>query len=367
MNILILSVMGLTHWAGWGGWEYAQGPGIHDRFFEVMVLLGKHLGYGALVVGICALARPLTWRLPQRLLLFSGVSILLAYPRALLMELGRTTPYGGGYRYAEWILGASAGIVALTIGNLVSSLVQRVQLEASLRRTASQRAAKAIHDLQTEEIRIRRMVSDQLHGTLQFRLVTVAAELDGIATRITPNESTVSVAAELRALSDRIEEIRELDVRSLSHSMLPSGVDLGTVPAIQSILSRVPADVATSLTLGPTCQRLMDEYQPPMPMAERLVIIYAVEEAVSNALRHGHATSLKVYFELHLTNDPNRRVAEVVVDDNGTGVPETGVFEYSGLSRHLERLEARDGTLNLISSPGGGARLRIELPVTYES
>jgi len=289
--------------------------------------------------------------------------LAVSVPRAFALQQVCWTPDGAGYLIAALLSGWALGYTAISLPVLIATLVERSRRQSVHLTAEARRAARAIEDLQLEELRVRRMISDQLHGTLQYRLVTVAAGIDGLGARLA--ETNPEATAELHEWANRIEEIREVEVRSLSHSMLPSGFDLGAVSAIKSILDRVPTGVATSLEVGPECQQLLDEHQPPIPLAERLVIIYAIEEAISNALRHGRATSLKVYIELHSVDDPNRRMVEVDVDDNGVGLPPEIPPKFNGLLRHSERVESRGGALSLERSPLGGARLSFNLPIAY--
>ncbi|WP_396899981.1 sensor histidine kinase [Mycolicibacterium sp.] len=106
-----------------------------------------------------------------------------------------------------------------------------------------------------------------------------------------------------------------------------------------------------------------------MPAGLRLVI----DNAIANAVKHGGAT------EIRLSAVSSANDVEIVVDDNGIGVPEAEraeVFERfargstasrsgSGLGLALvaQQAELHGGTASLESSPMGGARLLLRLPI----
>ena len=73
-----------------------------------------------------------------------------------------------------------------------------------------------------------------------------------------------------------------------------------------------------------------------------------LREAVSNAVRHAHATSLAVTIAAG---------ADLVIEvtDNGDGVPDT--VARSGLHNLATRARVVGGTLTVDRPPGGGTRL----------
>ena len=108
-----------------------------------------------------------------------------------------------------------------------------------------------------------------------------------------------------------------------------------------------------------------------MPAGLRLVI----DNAIANAVKHGGAT------EVRLSAVRSADDVQIVVDDNGSGVPEAeraGVFERfargttasrsgSGLGLALvaQQAELHGGTASLEDSPLGGARLLLRLPIVH--
>lgn len=160
------------------------------------------------------------------------------------------------------------------------------------RLAASNARVQAIQEeLQTEEMRVRRLVSDRLHGALQNRMVGITAGMDGLARRLR-NKGDITLAQELDTLAWELDTLREHEVRDLAHTLFPAGIELGTVRAIEAMVYRLPPQIQTTLTMGPHLAELVKGGGPFMPLAERLVVVTAVEEAITNALKHGGATAL---------------------------------------------------------------------------
>jgi two-component system sensor histidine kinase DevS len=82
-----------------------------------------------------------------------------------------------------------------------------------------------------------------------------------------------------------------------------------------------------------------------------------VSEAVSNVVRHAHATTLTVQVKVE-----DELCIEVL--DNGCGIPE--VITGSGLTNLRRRAEEADGTFSTESPPGGGTLLRWCAPLVSQ-
>jgi signal transduction histidine kinase len=364
VNVVLFSLVSLAGWASWGGAAHAAAGGDHGAATvatEAAAVFLVNLGYGALVVAIVYALHPFAHRWGVRVALVVGAAVVAAPLRALALAALHTTPTGTLYTTVEWVVGAAAGAVAVGAGLVTAALVDRARTESRRRDEERARAERAVQELQDEELRVRRMVADQLHGTLQFRLVTVTAALDALAAELTA-AGDAAHAQDARTWANALDEIREEDVRSLSHALFPTGADLSAAQAIEVLLDRLPPTIRASIEIGDTYRHMIDAQRAPLPMAERLVAVYTVEEAVTNALKHGRAQAVRVQAEATPTDVDGRWVFEVTVDDDGAGLAEPRP-PLHGLERHRQRIEQRGGTLELTGNPAGkGARLRFTLP-----
>ncbi len=362
LYVVLFSLMSLGTWAGWGGWYVAAKPGFDVAIGEALAVTVVNLAYGLLVIYGTLTLRPRRWEPRVRYPVIALVALLGSVPRSLGMVAIYSTPSEVTFAVADWAAGFAAGFVAVAAGVYTAEIIGRARFEEARRLHAARRVAKAVAELQNEEMRVRRMVADRLHGTLQYQLVTVTAGLDGIAAQLENGTTPVAdAAAELRRAAERLEQIREEEVRSLSHAVFPSGIDLGLVHAVETMMRRLPPQIDMELDVGPALRDLVATLEKPLPTAERLIAVYAVEEGITNALRHGNARKLWVSMEIHPTRDPAAWVLEVSIDDDGDGLTASDP-ELSGLTRHADRLDAYDGSLELGHSEHGGARLLLRLP-----
>lgn len=93
---------------------------------------------------------------------------------------------------------------------------------------------------------------------------------------------------------------------------------------------------------------------PLAPQTEAL-LGWVVREAVTNVVRHSHATRCEITVE-----SPEERV-RLTVTDNGTGTAVT-TTDGTGLTGLTERLAAAAGSLTAGPTPGGGFTVTAELP-----
>lgn len=239
------------------------------------------------------------------------------------------------------VLGTAAAIVGLS---------RRARSADRERQAAATRAAEALDELQQEEIRVRREVADTLHGTLQNRFVMLAASLAEIGTQLESGVDAAgsrALAERLRAVRIELDELRERELRSLSSALYPEALDRGLVPAARALVARIPPSIPVRVSV--------DDVPVPDPLdrTSRLLLVRAIEEGVSNALRHGEASELALRLEV--------RDGRVLAEVRHFGAAPVENPELSGLARLGSRISDRGGALDLQPKPDGAA-LRAWLP-----
>lgn len=91
-----------------------------------------------------------------------------------------------------------------------------------------------------------------------------------------------------------------------------------------------------------------------------LTLYRCIQEAVTNAIRHGHAANITIEFS---TPELNGTTAiEVDVKDDGQGIDDAVSFGY-GLSSMRERVQELSGTLNISPGRTRGTTLTVTIPL----
>jgi signal transduction histidine kinase len=187
---------------------------------------------------------------------------------------------------------------------------------------------------------------------------------DGLGPQLSSQTLTLSAIKKLlrqdpenadRLLSDAIVHAQEAvsDIRRLVYALRPPALDdLGLRGALEEQLNQYRTS-GIILTLE------APETLLPLPAAIEMACYRIVQEALTNVVRHAHATRASVHLELQ------KEVMIVEVKDNGQGLP-PGVRRGVGLSSLHERAEELGGTCLVEAVPTGGTRVSASLPLHRE-
>lgn len=276
------------------------------------------------------------------------------------LALGAYAYFEPEVSFIELASGSLIGLVAAGAGTwaMLSHRGRRRQTRAA-QQLAVQRAL-AVAALEYEEVRVRRDVADGLHASLQQRLVMIIAKVGEAAGRVRAGSATPEDAGTLDDVRQSLDRIREDDVRGLSRLLYPEHLEVGMIPAVRTLLRRVPSSVATRLELDPAVRAADDPENPTLTSTERLLGTRVVEEGIGNALRHGHPTRLVVSLAMDGT------VLTVSVEDDGGGFDESAASP-NGLARLAQRLAIVGGELRVVGHAAGGARLTGRVPLAFLS
>jgi two-component system, NarL family, sensor histidine kinase DesK len=188
----------------------------------------------------------------------------------------------------------------------------------------------------------RERIARDLHDLLGHTLTVITVKLD-LARRLLshdPDRARNEIAEAEQTARNALAEVREA-----VSGYRASGLDVEISRARRSL---VAADVKLTTALAPV----------NLSSSQVTVLCLALREAVTNVVRHAHATVCHVaLFEkdgtIHFT-----------IEDNGLGGP---IREGNGLRGMRERVQSMAGSVKLTGSANGGTRLDLTLPLESES
>ena len=188
---------------------------------------------------------------------------------------------------------------------------------------------------------------------------------DGLGPQLSSQPLTLSAIKKLlrqdpesadRLLGDAIVHAQDAvaDIRRLVYALRPPALDdLGLRGALAEQLNQYR-------TSGIELRLDAPQTLPPLPAAVEMACYRIVQEAVTNVVRHSHATRATVSLALQ------EALMVVEVKDNGQGLP-PGVRRGVGLSSLHERAEELGGTCLIEAEPTGGTRVSARLPLHREA
>jgi signal transduction histidine kinase len=220
-------------------------------------------------------------------------------------------------------------------GNLVAVAIANADAHEQL--TASR--ARIVRAGDEERSRLER----NLHDGAQQRLVALSLALRLVQSRLDddPAGARELLASASEELALALDELREL-ARGLHPAIL---TNRGLSAAIEALAARAPLAVE----LGSVCE-------DRLPASVEAAAYYVIAESLTNVAKYAQANAAQV--------SVTRRdsVAVVVVEDDGVGGADA--TRGSGLRGLADRVEALEGRLLIESAPGGGTRVRAEIPIS---
>ncbi|MDR1294295.1 MAG: hypothetical protein LBK59_04975 [Bifidobacteriaceae bacterium] len=405
----LFSIVAFAQWATYNLWSGPADFGPAASIGAAAATIAMALVPSGIVIIVFASAKGYRWTLGRRVVALVVLPLVASAGRLVGLRLVWGMALGDLRAVAELLNGVVPPLLALVVGLYyvdAQDRARRIQRLVAIREIEAQ---KALTDLEHEELRVRRSVSDTLHGRIQQRLVFIAARLASLA-EAARDGGRDEEAADLAELVDDIDLLREEEVRQVSHALYPSGLDIGLQQALRLEIARIPATLGVDYRVSPAAARVDDVTNPELSSADRLLLVAAVEEGVTNAVKHGAATALRIGVDVD--DDHGREMVVLTVSDNGhaglardadheadggeaedprkhevranrgsampPGSPAGGVafsvpatdgnappdqrLTMSGLARLGRRLATRGGGLSFDPGDGSGATLRVWLP-----
>ena len=207
------------------------------------------------------------------------------------------------------------------------------------------RINKAVTDAQEGE---RMQLGMELHDNVNQILAASLLNLTYASLNIQDQKLATSVIEQVKAnLQEVINEIRQL-----SHKLTPTVYSSASLEEMIRILVN---NMNSSNQLKVSV--LVDEVDEPISNELQLTIYRILQEQMNNILKHANASAVAITVQKQ-----NEHIVMVIKDD-GVGF-DTSVKKYGiGLENINRRVKLMDGAVKIISSPGKGFEVNVEMPL----
>lgn len=200
--------------------------------------------------------------------------------------------------------------------------------------------------------RERSHISRELHDQLGQTLSAVVIHLHAAERAPDPAAARQHGATAAELANGALQQLK-----TLSFSLRPAQLDLlGLLPAVQSAMQRIAEPAGLQWTVTTRGK------EPPKLEENAAVAVRLVQEALTNTVRHAHASRVRV--RLHFL--PDGRISVLIIDD-GTGFDKASVLngrqseKNIGLYGMIERTELAGGRLHIRTRQGRGVAIRAVL------
>jgi two-component system sensor histidine kinase UhpB len=217
------------------------------------------------------------------------------------------------------------------------------EFNAMLDRIETERRESA-HRMTAAEDSERRHLATELHDEIGQTLTALILQIGRIKTR---GGSAEDLDEALTTAEAALE-----DVRRLARRLRPEVLDeLGLTAALNALCNRLSSQT------GLVIHRTLPETPPPLNAEEQLVVYRIVQESLTNVIRHSGASEARVLLQEAADG------VEVVVVDDGRGLPPDGIPLEGGIRSMRERALLIGADLTWTTADGGGTMIQLWIPV----
>jgi signal transduction histidine kinase len=250
---------------------------------------------------------------------------------------------------------ATAGVLALTFGIVYFFIRYRRKLirqhREMMQRELEYQQKLLVASIQSQEIE-RKRISQDLHDHVGGALSGLRYVLSGITGSGDHDPNINEVAQKARIGIDAIID----DVRNISHSLSPAGLELwGFHEALYEYSDKTSASSGVQIVVTDCTNGLLQQ----LGFDDALSLFRVIQELITNTLKHARASRITIVSDIL-----DDHIALVYTDDGvGMQLPEeqqNGI----GLYNIESRLSMLNASYDIVSEPGKGYSFTITIPAS---
>jgi PAS domain S-box-containing protein len=195
----------------------------------------------------------------------------------------------------------------------------------------------------------RKRIARELHDELGQQLTALRMGASTLRIRFGPhNPELMEHVQKLLELADQTMQV----VRNAVSSLRPGALDAGISAAVEWLAAEFSRGTEVTYSLSVPDENL------PLAEERAIALFRIVQEALTNVARHARARHVHVKLE---------RVGEdclLEIRDDGCGFDPVAIRKRSfGLAGMKERMLMLGGKIDIVSTPGKGTTIKVELPI----
>lgn len=243
-------------------------------------------------------------------------------------------------------------------------ITNRFNTLASVLSTARDENSRLYRQLMTLQEEERREIANELHdeaGACLFGITANASSIRTIAEQLpkTRSREISRRVGEILSIADRLKAMNRALLKRLRPGPLGRVTLADLIDELTAGFQRHHPDTQVILNLGTLAKSYGEQID--------VTVYRCIQEGITNAMRHGAASTLTVDLAEGSAARPNgdKHAArlQLIIADDGRGI-DPSVPKGFGLSAMTERVRSLGGSCVIDSAPSKGTTIRIEIPVS---
>ena len=264
------------------------------------------------------------------------------------------------------LAGSEAALIGAAFNRMVGRLRQNIETErrAALAESRLSDSRELTRWIERQLEQERRLIARELHDELGQSVTAMHSMAVSIAQRVRGLDAQAEQAA--RTIADESSRLYEA-MHGIIPRLAPLVLDnFGLADALGDLVERTRRSQP-----GVRIELQVDLGDANVPADVALALYRGAQEGMTNALRHGHATHVRVELrravdtEDDSQDDPAACFALLTVTDDGRGLPaEPAPSGHHGLRWLAERTEGLGGSFRIADRAPRGVELQVRLPLS---
>jgi signal transduction histidine kinase len=241
------------------------------------------------------------------------------------------------------------GMILAFIWLFVNALVSENQGRERLAVTLSQLRDYSLRIEDQAALQERNRIAREIHDALGHTLTAQSVQLDSGLHLLNTNQieqADIFFETAKSLCAQALQEVRQ------SVTMLRSGCLLGN--SLESAISTLIKEFQTTTAITPA---VIIDLPQPLSTDISSTVYRIVQAALTNIMLHSHATEVTLQITVH------SHTLYIVIKDNGQGFNPAQNSTGFGILGMRERALALNGQFNLISEPGAGCLITVQIPL----
>ncbi len=205
---------------------------------------------------------------------------------------------------------------------------------------------------------VRQQIAEELHGPIQTKLYAVWQKLGRVQNMIRNSPEVAEAGVE--RLMEELDNIRETDIREVSHRLHPGIIRAGLGAGIRSLRDSFEALVPIDLNIDQEVLALEKAGHSSIPGDVKLALYRVTEEALSNVVKHANASLITV----NLWTSHGGKELCLSIKDNGCGFESGASKQNLGFVIIDDYVAALGGYCQMETAPGKGTKITATIPLS---